>query len=162
MTEEPIRRVTITIDQDLMDDIEALSEKFISPSTLKPYGKSAVVRACLMIGLKNLNQVTEEQLLYYVRDVPKGSVGRQSVGRKVVRTTLLIPLKVIQKVNAHRNKQKQSIIGTTTYIRLFIRENLYDLTVKALYETIPDKHRELMAENGWTPRKLLDIYQASR
>jgi hypothetical protein len=160
-TKSPARRVTVTLDEKLIHDLEKWSEKFINPSTLKPYGISAIARECLLIGIETIDSVTEKDLLYYIEkpDKPKGKVGRRSIADKKCRTTFLVQIDVIKRINRHLKTLDSDIIATTTYIRYFLKKYISSLTVTNLYASISKKHKELMIERGFTPKNLAKIYK---
>lgn len=164
LSKEPVRRVTVSIDEKLLSDLEKVSEKFINPSTLKPYGISAIARYCLLIGIETIDSVKEVDLLYYIEnpDKPKGRVGRRSVSKEKVRITLLVPLTTIKKINKHLATLESDIIGTTTYIRFFMKKYLKSVTISNLYESMPKKHKKIMEDKGFNSRILQNIYKNSR
>lgn len=157
-TREATVPVTIILDEPDYEELEALSKKFINPKTLKSYGKSSIARLCVEMGLERLSKVTEADLLYYLPEGPKGEVGRNSVGEIVVKTTLSIHKKSIRQINRHlKGLETVTIIGATTYVRMFIREHLGDVSLRDLYLLIPDSHKQYMKLNRLTPRKLQDM-----
>jgi hypothetical protein len=162
-TKEPVVPVTVLLDEELFEELRAFSEKFISPSTIKPYGMAAIVRYCVELGLQDLDEITAEDLLYYIPVGPKGEVGRIPLDSERSRKSVFpIHKRSIQQINRHLSRLNVSIIGSTTYVRYFLRHYLQDVRLRDLYQTIPKRHKKLMAENDWTPRKLLDMYRKAQ
>lgn len=163
-TKEPVVPVTVLMDRELFDELKAFAEKFISPSTIKPYGMAAIVRYCVELGLQDLDEITAEDLLYYIPSGPKGEVGRNPLDEAEgsVKSVFPIHKRSILAINRHLGRLDNTIIGTTTYVRYFLRHYLQEVRLRDLYQTIPKRHKKLMAENDWTPRKLLDLYRKSQ
>jgi transcriptional regulator of met regulon len=164
LTEKKLVPVTLAIDASLYDEIETVAAKFINPKTLKSYGVSSVARITVELNLKLLKSMTEENLLYYVPPgEKKGAVGRFPL-EDAVKVTLLIKREHVECINAalKKLKKKSRILGTTTVIRWILRERIGDVRLTDLYDYIPESHKEIMDENGWTPRRLLDLAKASK
>jgi hypothetical protein len=163
LTEKKVVPVTVAFDASLFHEIKTLSEKFINPSTLKPYGVSSVARICLEIGIKNLDGATEEDLLYYVPGSKKGTAGRFPI-ESSTKVTVLVQKEHIESINRYLStlKMQSKIIGTTTVIRWIIRETIGDVRIKDLYDHIPQSHLDLMQRENLTFRKLLDRYLNSK
>lgn len=157
-TREATVPVTIILEEFIYDELEALAAKFINPKTLKSYGKSSIARLCVARGLEKLAKVKIEDLLYYLPEGPRGEVGRNAVSEKNVKTTLSIHKKSIMAVNRHlKGLDTSTVIGATTYVRMFIREQLDDVRLSDLYKLIPASHKQFMRVHRLTPRKLLEL-----
>jgi hypothetical protein len=163
-TKEPVVPVTVLLDKELFDELRAFSEKFINPSTIKPYGMASIVRYCVELGIQDLDEIEAEDVLYYIPGGPKGEVGRNPLDADGSQKKSVFPIhkRSIQQINRHLARLDNTIIGSTTYVRYFLRHYLGDVRLRDLYQTIPKRHKQLMAENGWTPRKLLDLYRKSQ
>lgn len=161
MTKHKLVPMTVAVDLNLYEDIKSLSERFINPKSLKPYGISSVVRVIVDIGLTSLHELSDTSLLEYVSDGPKGGVGRWPLSQDVVKMSVLLPREHVLKINSMIDDSLSKIVGTTTVIRFIVATYIGEVKESDLYTRIPESHKQHMIESNLSPAKLRAAYRKS-
>lgn len=159
LTQYPLVPITVTFPEQAKLDIAALSETFIDPVRLKPYGVAAVCRVMIAEQEKEIDRAPREELIAYAAD-NAGSPGRNNLSEKISRLALLIPKHLIERINDRVLALNEPLVGTATVVRWLIIRGLKLVSPSALYTHIPTADMAYIIRNKWTIADILKAYNA--
>jgi len=160
LTQFPLVPITVTFPADVREKVYGLSEQFIDPLRLKPYGIAAVCRVLLAEQELEIQRADTATLLAYAKD-NEGSPGRSHLAEKIVRIGLLVPKHIIEKINERVIELDEPLIGTATIIRWLIMRGMVHVRPNQLYAHIPPDDMSFMIRNGLTVDHVIRQYRDS-
>lgn len=158
LTQFPMVPITVSFPEDFKVKISLLSNKFIDPLRMKPYGIAAVCRVLVAEQELIIDRIPFDELMAYAKRKSPGP-GRKQLAEKVVRISLLIPKPMIDRINDRVMALNEPLIGTATVIRWLIQNGVATIPYERLYSHIPSDDMAYMLRNDLSPSKLVKKYQ---
>lgn len=162
LTEFPLVPIACVISDDLLTKLRDKSETFISPSSLKPYGVTALCRIIVQDKIELLDRYYEMDFLSYLGNRTENVSGRASIGAIARKASLLIPKPLIDRINKKVEAFNNPLIGTSTILRFLIEKGLEKCRTEDLYKYIPPKHMTIMVTKELTISDLQAQYRRTK
>jgi len=160
LTQYPLCPITVVVLESTKEEIEALSQKFIDPINLKPYGIAALCRVLLHCQLHLIDAAPRLELID--SESSQGLPGRPGFKEKTKRIQLLIPKHIVDRVNDRVIALNDTLIGTATALRWLIMRSLKETNLYTLYEHIPTHDMATIIKEKLTVDTLIARYQKNK